>query len=88
MASQGDLMFLYKWNNNFFYDKKIYTSLSIFELQRRSNTQNVRNAHGYRSGLFNFRYKTSGKKSLSRAQNGGHFEKLEILITASIWPPL
>ena len=58
---------------------------SIFELQRLSNTQNVRNAHGYRSGIFNFRYKTSGKKW---AQNGGHFEKFEILNTASIWPPI
>ena len=28
---------------------------------------------------------TSGKKSLSRAQNGGHFENFEILDTASIW---
>ena len=28
---------------------------------------------------------TSGKKSLSRAQNGGHFEIFEILNTASIW---
>ena len=27
---------------------------------------------------------TSGKKSLSRAQNGGHFENFEILNTASI----
>ena len=35
-------------------------------------------------------YSTSGitcsKKSLSRAQGGGHFENFEILITASIWP--
>ena len=29
---------------------------------------------------------TSGKKSLLRAQNGGHFENFEILNTASIWP--
>ena len=63
---------------------EIDISPSIFELQRRSNTQNVRNAHGYLSGIFHFRYKTSGKKSLSRAQNGGHFEKFEILNTASI----
>ena len=28
----------------------------IFELQRRSKAQNVGNAHGYLSGLFNFRY--------------------------------
>ena len=58
---------------------EIDISPSIFELQRRSNTQNVRNAHGYLSGIFNFRY-----KSLSRAQNGGHFENFEILNTASI----
>ena len=29
---------------------------------------------------------TSGKKSFSRAQNGGHFENFEILNTPSIWP--
>ena len=28
---------------------------------------------------------TSGIKSLSRAQKGGHFENFEILNTASIW---
>ena len=28
----------------------------IFELERRSKSQNVGNAHGYLSGLFNFRY--------------------------------
>ena len=31
---------------------------------------------------------TSGKKSLSRAQNGGHFENIEILNRASIWPQI
>ena len=31
-------------------------SPSIFELQHRSKTQNVGNAHGYLSGIFNFRY--------------------------------
>ena len=31
---------------------------------------------------------TSGKKSLSRAQNGGHFENFEILNTTSIWPQI
>ena len=30
-------------------------SPSIFELERRSKTQNVGNAHGYLSGIFNFR---------------------------------
>ena len=29
---------------------------SIFELQRRSKAQNVGKAHGYLSGIFNFRY--------------------------------
>ena len=29
---------------------------SIFELERRSKAQNVENAHGYLSGVFNFRY--------------------------------
>ena len=58
-------------------------SPSIFELQRRSKAQNVGNADGYLSGIFNFRW-----KSLSRAQNGGHFENFEILNTASIWPQI
>ena len=31
---------------------------------------------------------TYGKKSLSRAQNGGHFENFEIWNTASIWPQI
>ena len=35
---------------------KSHISPSIFELERRSNAQNVGNAHGYLSGLFNFRY--------------------------------
>ena len=35
---------------------EIDISPSIFELQRRSKAQNVRNAHGYLSGIINFRY--------------------------------
>ena len=66
---------------------EIDISPSIFELRRRSKAQNVGNAHGYLSGIFNFRY-TSGKKRLSRAQNGGHFENFEISNTASIWPQI
>ena len=31
-------------------------SASIFELQRRSKVQNVGNAYGYLTGIFNFRY--------------------------------
>ena len=31
---------------------------------------------------------TSGKKSFSRAQNGGHFENFAILNIASIWPQI
>ena len=31
---------------------------------------------------------TSGKKSLSRARNSGHFENFEVLNTASIWPQI
>ena len=31
---------------------------------------------------------SSGNKSLSRAQNSGHFENFEILNTASIWPKI
>ena len=51
-------------------------SLSIFELERRSKTQNVGNVHGYLSGLFNFRYNFR-LKNFSRAQNSGHFENLK-----------
>ena len=64
-----------------------HISPSIFELERRSKAQNVGNAHGYLSGLFNFRYNFR-QKSLSRAQNNGHFENFEILNTASIWPQI
>ena len=35
---------------------EIDISPSIFELQRRSKAEYVGNAHGYLSGLFNFRY--------------------------------
>ena len=35
---------------------EIDISPSIFEVERRSKVQNVGNAHGYRSGTFNFRY--------------------------------
>ena len=56
-------------------------SPSIIELERRSK------AHGYISGLFNFRYNFR-QKSLSRAQNSGHFENFEIINTASIWPQI
>ena len=35
---------------------EIDISPSIFELRRRSKAQNVGNAHGYLSGIFNFRY--------------------------------
>ena len=66
---------------------EIDISPSIFELERRSNAQNVGNAHGYLYGIFNFRYNCR-LKSLSRAQNSGHFENFEILNTASIWPQI
>ena len=35
---------------------EIITSPSIFELERRSKAQNVGNANGYLSGIFNFQY--------------------------------
>ena len=41
---------------------EIDISPSIFELQRRSTAQNVGNAHGYLSGIFNFRYNCRYKK--------------------------
>ena len=35
---------------------KVIYLRQFFELERRSRAQNVGNAHGYLSGLFNFRY--------------------------------
>ena len=75
MTSQGD-----KVGQSFEID--IYPS--IFALERQSKAQNVGNTNGYLSGMFNFRYNFRWK-SLSRAQNGDHFENFEILNTASIW---
>ena len=66
---------------------EIDISPSIFELGRRSKVQNDRNAHGYLFYIFNFRYNFRWK-SLSRAENGGHFETSDILNTASIWPQI
>ena len=74
-----------RWQNNSNFE--IGISPSIFELERRSKTPNIGNANGYRSGMFNFRYNFRWK-SLSQAQNGGHFENIEILNTASIWPQI
>ena len=51
---------------------EIDVSPSIFELERRSKAQNVGNANGYLSDIFNFRYNFQWK-SLSRGHNGGHF---------------
>ena len=65
--------------SNFEIDK----SPSIFELERRSKAQNIGNANGYLFGIFNFRYPFR-QKSLSRAQNGGHFLNFEISNKASI----
>ena len=66
---------------------EIDISPSIFELERRSNTQNVGNTNGYLSDIFNFRYNFRWKR-LSRAQNGGHFLNFEMINTASIWPQI
>ena len=66
---------------------EIDISPSIFELERRSKAQNIGNASGYLFDIFNFRYDFHWK-SLSRAQNGGHFENLAILNTASISPQI
>ena len=66
---------------------EIDISPSIFELERWSKAQNVGNAHGYLFDIFNFRYNFRWK-SLSRAQNGSHFENSDILSTASIWPQI
>ena len=66
---------------------EIDISPSIFELERWSKAQNVGNANGYLSDIFNFLYNFR-YKSLSGAQNGGHFKNFEILNTASIWPQI
>ena len=66
---------------------EIDISPSIYELERRSKSQSIGNANGYLSGIFNFRYHFRWK-SLSRAQNDGHFDNFEILNTASIWPQI
>ena len=42
-------------------------SPSIFELQRRSKAQNIGNANGYLSGVFNFQYH-SGKKFVASSK--------------------
>ena len=60
---------------------EIDISPSIFELERRSNTQYAENAHGYPSGISIFRYNFR-EKSLSRAQSSGRFENFKILNTA------
>ena len=62
---------------------EIDTSPSIFELERRPKAH----ANGYLSGIFNFGYSFRWK-SLSRAQNGGHFINFEWLNTASTWPQI
>ena len=59
---------MWQSRTNFEIDK----SPTIFELEHRSEAQNVGYADGYLSGMFNFRW-----KSLSRAQNGGNFENLK-----------
>ena len=60
---------------------EIDISPSIFELKHRSKAQNVANANGYLSGMFNFRCNFRWK-SLLRAQN------FQILNTASISPQI
>ena len=62
---------------------EIDISSSIFAPERPSKAQNIGYVTGYRSGIFNFWYHFR-LKSLSQAQNGGHFENFEILNTASI----
>ena len=66
---------------------EIDISPSIFGLDRWSKVQNVGNANGYLFGMFNFRYNFQWK-SLSRAQNGGHFEISDILNTSSNSPQI
>ena len=62
-------------------------SPSIFELEGRPKAQNIGNANGYLSGIFNFWYNFRWK-SLPQAQNGGNFKNFEILNTISIWPQI
>ena len=56
------------------FDKAITSS--IFELERRTKSQNVGNGMAYLGVGLNFRYNYRFKSS-PRAQNGGHFEKFQ-----------
>ena len=62
---------------------EIDISPSIFELQRRSKAQMSEMLMAIFL-VYSISGITSGKKSLSPAQNGGHFENFEILNTALI----
>ena len=50
----------------------------IFELERRTKSQNVENGMAYLALRLNFRYSFRFKNALE-PQNGGHFENFEIL---------
>ena len=63
---------------------EIAISPSIFQLESRSKTQNIRNAPGYFAGTLNFRHYLWWK-SLLRPQNDGHFKNFEIWNAASFW---
>ena len=62
-------------------------SPSIFELERWSKAQMSEMLMAIFLVYSTFGI-TSGKKSLSRVQNGGQFENFEIFNTASIWPQI
>ena len=53
---------------------EIHISTPMFQLERRSKAQNIGLLVYSTSGI------TSGKKSLSRVQNGGHFENVKTKI--------
>ena len=54
----------------------------MFELERRTKSQNVGNGMAYIAVGVNFRYKFRFKNA-SEPQNGGHFEHFEILVIGS-----
>ena len=66
---------------------EIVISPSTFELERRSIAQNVGNANGYLSDIFNFGI-TSGEKVCHELKMAAIFINFEILNTASISPQI
>ena len=75
---------------------EIAISPSIFELECRSKAQNVGNAYGYLSGIFNFRYQfwnnkhsfnlTSDVKRSSQIMQKNIFHDDDVIDDVTVWP--